>query len=216
MVSVVMKRLKVRAAGVGFASLMLGFLLGACGNVWAHGGEDHGDEKTITNSGEKGMVTRSARIGDLELLIKHPTLELEMPTQGQLFVTNFATNEPAADTSVMVDIETSGGGVANLGVEPGPKPGTYAIGLPALPAGTYVLRAKVSRNGETYTATFPEVKVEGKPVQGGITASSAIGNAVVYVVFGFVLALLVVLGFLLWNFAGNSSARNDEAVSIRR
>jgi hypothetical protein len=40
--------------------------------IWAHGGEDHGDQNPKTTSNEKGTVSHSTRLGDVELMIKHP------------------------------------------------------------------------------------------------------------------------------------------------
>ncbi|MGI8467163.1 MAG: hypothetical protein ACR2N3_01800, partial [Pyrinomonadaceae bacterium] len=65
--------------------------------VFAHGGVD--DEKPAATpvSNQKGMVVRTARAGDFEVLLKHSLLEPDTETAAKLFITRFATNEPFAD-----------------------------------------------------------------------------------------------------------------------
>lgn len=199
----------------GLVLALLVLFLSSTNVVWAHGGEDHGDQKPKTTSNAKGTVSHSTRLGDLELMIKHPTLEPDVATQGQMFVTNFATNEPVGNISAAVEIETASGVVTTAAVEAGAQPGVYNITLPALPEGTYVVRANLSHKGETDTATFSGVRVEPKTILGENGTTSLLSSAAILIVFGFVVALLAGLGFLVWNFAGKSPVRNEEAVSIR-
>ena len=65
--------------------------------IFAHGGEDHGDAKPAVTSNQKGMVARTARAGEFEILLKHSPLEPDTETAAKLFITRFATNEPFAD-----------------------------------------------------------------------------------------------------------------------
>lgn len=193
---------------------LLVLFLSASNIVWAHGDEDHGDQKPKTTSNAKGTVSHSTRLGDLELMIKHPTLEPDVATQGQMFVTNFETNAPVGNVSATVEIETSSGAVTTAAVEAGAQPGVYNIKLPALPEGTYVVRANLSYKGETDTATFSGVTVEPRPAAANGGSSSWLNNAGILILFGFVITLLAGLGFLVWNFAGKGPVRNEEAVSI--
>lgn len=198
----------------GLVLTLLVLFLSSSNIVWAHGGEDHGDQKPKTTSNAKGTVSHSTRLGDLELMIKHPTLEPDVATQAQMFVTNFATNAPVGNIAAAVEIETSNGAVTIAAVEAGAQPGVYNIKLPALPEGTYVVRASLSYKGETDTATFSGVKVEPRPASANGGTSSWLNNAGILILFGFVITLLAGLGFLVWNFAGKSPVRNEEAVSI--
>ena len=181
---------------------------------WAHGDEDHGDQKPKTTSNAKGTVTHSTRLGDLEVMIKHPTLEPDVATQGQLFVTSFETNEPRGNIVAAVEIETSNGSVMAANVEGGGQPGVYSLKIPALPEGTYVVRANLTYKGETDTATFSAFQVEPKALAADGGSPSFLRSAGILVVFGFVILLLVVLGFFVWNITGRSSIRNEEAVSV--
>ena len=72
----------------------------------AHGGEDHGDAKPKTTANAKGVVSHSTRLGELELMVKHPAMEPDKPTTGLLFITKFETNEPfkAVDAKVEIDV----------------------------------------------------------------------------------------------------------------
>ena len=193
---------------------LLVLFLSSSNIVLAHGGEDHGDQKPKTTSNAKGTVSHSTRLGDLELMIKHPTLEPDVATQAQMFVTNFATNEPIGNVTAAVEIEMSNGAVTTVAVQAGTQPGMYNIKLPALPEGTYVVRASLSYKGKTDTATFSGVRVEPKTLPAESGTISLLGSAGILIVFGFVIALLAGLGFLVWNFAGKSPVRNEEAVSI--
>ena len=78
------------------ATLFLSAVLTA--PVSAHGGEDHGDTKPAVTSNQKRIITRTARTGDFEILLKHSPIEPDTETAAKLFITNFATNEPFADT----------------------------------------------------------------------------------------------------------------------
>jgi hypothetical protein len=196
-------------------ALMILFLGSTTSFVQAHGGEDHGDQKPKTTSNEKGTVSHSTRLGDVELMIKHPALEPDVATQAQLFVTNFETNEPVGNVAAAVEIESANGAVTTATVEPGAQPGVYNIKLPAFPEGNYVVRARITYKGETDTATFSGVRVEPRAVATKGGASSWLASAGILIVFGFVVTLLAGLGFLVWNFAGKGAVRNEEAMSIR-
>ena len=75
----------------------------------AHGGEDHGDQKPQTTATEKGIVVQTKRIGDIELMLKHPELLPDTATEGKLFLTKFESNEPAGNTLPVIEIESSNG-----------------------------------------------------------------------------------------------------------
>lgn len=206
------KSSRVRFAIV--VSVLLFLVTGSSQIVSAHGGEDHGDQKPKTTSSAKGTVSHSTRLGDLEVMIKHPTLEPDVATQGQMFVTSFATNEPVGNVAAAVEIETSTGLVMTANVEGGDQPGVYNLRIPALPQGTYVVRANLTYKGETDTATFSAFQVEPKPLAADGGSSSFLRSAGIFTVFGFVIVLLAGLGFLVWNTTGRSSIRNEEAVSV--
>lgn len=135
--------------------------------VFAHGGEDHGEAKAQTTVGEKGTIARVARIGDLELMIKHSPIEPDAAASGRLFITDFANNAPAEKVVPAAEIESANGTVYPLTVEKTETNGVYNLKFPALAAGIYALRAKVTYDGETDTATFSGVQIENAPVATG-------------------------------------------------
>jgi hypothetical protein len=135
-------------------------LIGGLIRVSAHGGEDHGDEKPKTETTTKGTVSHTSRVGDLELMVKHPELQPDTTTTGRLFVTQFASNAPAEKATPTVELESANGAVTQAAVEKTDAVGSFLLKIPALPAGTYTMRAKLTFNGETDTATFSGVEVK--------------------------------------------------------
>lgn len=158
-------------------SAFLLFCLTVFGNaaqIFAHGGEDHGDEKPKTATTTAGTVTRSARLGDFEIMLKHSPLEPDAVTAGRLFVTKFATNEPVGDANLAVEIEAANGIVTEIPIEKSGAAGSYTVKIPALPEGTYTLRAKAAAGGKINTATFSSVEIAH---QEAATAASETGGS---------------------------------------
>lgn len=144
------------------AALLLSLALGLFGNaspVLAHGGEDHGDEKPKTATTTAGAVTRTTRLGDFEVTLKHSLLEPDAATTGRLFVTRFATNEPVGDANPAIEIESAKGALTEVPVEKTDAAGSYTVKIPALPEGAYTVRVKTNAGGSTNTATFSGVEV---------------------------------------------------------
>lgn len=177
----------------------------------AHGGEDHGDQKPKTTANAKGVVSHSARLGDFEVMVKHPVLEPDQPTTGRVFVTRFETNEPFKDGATTVEIEATNGTIFTGTVETSEQPGIYNLKFPALPEGVYTMRTKLSYDGETDTVTFSGVDV--KPMisasEGG---TSWLTTGLIGIVFSLVVLLLCGLVYFVWRFAA-APGLNEEAVS---
>ena len=179
--------------------------------ILAHGGEDHGDQKPKSTSNAKGIISHSTRLGDLELMVKHPAIEPDRATTGVLFITKFETNEPFKLAVAKIEIESGSGAIFNATVEVGEQAGTYSVMFPAMPAGVYKMRTNVLHDGETDTATFSGIDV--KPA-----ASTAEGETswftklVIGVVFLLVVFLLLGLVYFVWRFAGGPGV-NEEALS---
>ena len=127
--------------------------------AFAHGGEDHGEAKPATATTTAGMVTRTARLGDLEIMLKHSSLEPDAAAAGRLFVTKFATNEPVGDANPAIEIESANGAVTEIQIEKTDAVGSYIIKIPALPEGAYAIRTKAAAGGKTNTATFSGVEI---------------------------------------------------------
>ena len=157
-------------------TLLLSFTLGLFGNatqVLAHGGEDHGEAKPATATTTAGTVTRSVRLGDFEIMLKHSPLEPDAAATGRLFITKFATNEPADNASPAIEIESASGAVTQNPVEKTGAAGSYVVRIPALTQGTYTIRTKLTHGGETDTATFSGVEIAHQEAMAAETGSSS-------------------------------------------
>jgi hypothetical protein len=159
------------------ATLLLAVALSFFGNaapVLAHGGEDHGDEKPKTATTTSGTVTRSTRLGDFEIMLKHSPLEPDTATAGRLFITKFATNEPVGDVNPAMEIESANGVVTEIPIEKTGAVGSYTVKIPALPEGAYTIRTKtIAEGGKTSTATFSGVEIAHQETAAAETASGS-------------------------------------------
>lgn len=179
--------------------------------IFAHGDEDHGEQKTKTTSNEKGTVSHSTRLGDFELMIKHSLMEPDTLTFARLFITKFETNEPVGNVPAVIEIESANGVIFAATIEASEQPGMYNVSIPALAQGTYVMRTKLSFKGETDTATFSGVEVNTPNSSSG-GETPWFRSAALALIFGFVVILLGGLVYFVWRFAGSESL-NEEAVS---
>ncbi|MGI9054488.1 MAG: hypothetical protein ACR2F2_01665 [Pyrinomonadaceae bacterium] len=189
---------------------ILPFAVGS--QIFAHGGEDHGDEKPKVAS-EKGTVTRTARLGDYELTFKHPFLEPDTGSGAKLFVTKFKTNEAVEEAQTAIEIESANGSVTEAVIEKTDIAGSYNVKIPALPQGVYSVRAKLTYNGETDTATFSGVEVNLPPIVSPENSMSWARTALIGFVFALVLVLFGGLVYFVWNYADGESL-NEETVSV--
>ena len=179
--------------------------------IRAHGGEDHGDQKPKTTANAKGIVSHSARLGDLEVMLKHPVLEPDQAAAGRLFITNFATNEPFKNGEAKIEIESDTGGTFSAVLQASQQAGAYEVKLPALPEGSYMIRVSLTHSGETDTATLTGVDVKTAPPAAG-GEMSWFSKVLIGFVFSLVLVLLGGLVYFVWRFAAGSRL-NDEALS---
>lgn len=181
--------------------------------IFAHGGEDHGDQKPKATTSDKGTITRTARLGEYELTLKHQFLVPDMATSAKLFVTKFQTNEPIETGNPAIEIESASGSVTGAAIEKTETAGSYNVKIPALPQGTYTVRAKLTYGGETDTATFSGVEVAPAPPAAESTLSSG-RTALIAFVLALVLALFGGLIYFVWHFAdGGSESLKEETVS---
>ena len=128
----------------------------------AHGGEDHGAEQhpVIASTGA-GTVTRTARAGEWEIVIKHPPLEPDRELAARVFITQFETNEPIGNAQVRIIISgsSSGGAPFEVTASASQTAGAYDLRLPSLPEGEYQLAAQIGANGANQTARFGALRV---------------------------------------------------------
>ena len=182
--------------------------------ILAHGGEDHGDQKPASAAIVKGTVSHTTRLGTIELVIKYPELLPDTATSGKIFFTAFETNEPVDKVSSVIEIESADGSITPATVEKTDDLGIFNVKIPALPQGTYVVRAKVTTNGETDTATFPgvEVKSEGT-ISAGVDAFAWLRNLLIGTIFLVVIGLFGVLIYFVLRFSASDQIDN-ETVSV--
>lgn len=207
----IMAMKKSMTAGLLAALITLLFLNGIA--VFAHGGEDHGDQKPAAGANVKGTVSHTTHLGEIEVMLKHPELVPDTATSGKLFFTKFQTNEPVDKVTSVIEIEAADGSITQATVEKTDDAGIFSVKIPALPQGTYVVRAKVTTKGETDTATFSGVEV--KPEATATTNSgvfSWIRNILIAVIFAVVIAMFGVLVYFVLRFSASDEIDN-EAVS---
>lgn len=186
--------------------------------VAAHGGEDHGGGKAATVSTEKGTMTHTAKVGELEVLLKHAPFEPDAAGAARLFVTKFATNEPLTDVAPAIEITAPDGKTYAAEVAKSDSPGTFALRLPPLPEGKYTLLARLKFGGETDTATFSNVGVTRADVDAQANATSFLWNILIVVVGSAVLIGIAAFAYFAVRFAARHSAgvapaTNKDAVS---
>jgi hypothetical protein len=156
-------------------------------SIFAHGGEDHGDQKPKTTTTTAGTVSRTAQLGDFEIMLKHSPLEPDATTTGRLFITRFATNEPVGDANPALEIESATGAVTEIPVEKTDAAGSYIARIPALPEGTYTIRTEATAGGKTSTATFSGVEIAHQ--EAAVETSSSSWSQTVLMVMLFLVAL---------------------------
>lgn len=174
-----------KAVGILLA-LMLTLLMPGT-RVFAHGGEDHGDQKAPVVSAGAGLVTRIARLGDFEVMIKHPPIEPDKGIAARVFVTRFETNE-AIDKARISIVLGDGGSSSEVTATASSTPGMYEVKLPPLPKGRYKLAARFSVNGTQGAAQYGSIEVASVPQPAVENGSSWARTALI------ALALLVGLG----------------------
>ncbi len=169
-------------------------------SIFAHGGEDHGDTKPAVVSNQKGMIARTARAGEFEILLKHSPIEPDAETAAKLFITNFATNEPFADAKPTVEITAKDGRTFEATAIKSDAPGSFSFTLPPLPEGTYTVLAKLNSAGKADTATFSGISVEHPAAESATTSGSWLRTILMVLTGAVVLGLLGSLLFYAFRF----------------
>lgn len=164
---------------------------------FAHGDEDHGDKKTAVAAGP-GMIARTSRVGDYEVLLKHPVLEPLHEHLARIFVTRYATNEPVKDAVVGLVIAIKGKEPVKVAAKASAVPGEYEANLPSLDAGTYNLSAVIAAGGTNETANYGAVAVETPKSPAESSDWAEAKNAWLLALTLGLLALLSATGFVAW------------------
>lgn len=210
-----MKRLtaiiRKRTSAIGLLLMVL--LAGNALPIFAHGGEDHGDAKPKTETTDKGTVSHSSRVGDLEVMLKHPLFVPDTATTARLFVTEYKTNQGFGEATPAIEIESANNSVTEAKVEKTDTAGIFKVSFPALPNGTYTIRTKLTHGGETDTATFSGVEVKTvsavSPENGEMSWARSILIAFIFLI---VLGLFGGLTFFVLRFSEGEPLK-EETVS---
>lgn len=210
-----MKIIQKNLSRFGLATSFLIFaILGNLPQVFAHGGEDHGDAKPKTQTTDKGTVLHSSRLGDLEVMLKHPLFKPDTAMAARLFVTKFETNEAFKDVAPAVEIESANGSVTQGVIEKSETAGVFSVKFPALPEGNYTIRTKLTHDGETDTATFSGVEVKNQLLteveNGGISWLRTFSIGFVFLI---VLGLFGALSYFVLRFSSTGEPINNETIS---
>ena len=174
------------------SALLAAFALAFSGGVmqaFAHGDEDHGAAKPKTETTDKGAVSHTTRVGDLEVMLKHERLIPDAGNMARLFVTLYKTNEAFADVAPTIEIEAANGAVTQATIEKTETAGSSTVKIPPLTEGTYLIRAKLTHGGETDTATFSGVEIAHQQATVTETGSSWTQTALMTALFLVALAL---------------------------
>ena len=168
--------------------------------IFAHGDEDHGDKKPVAATGT-GMIARTARAGDYEVLLKHPALEPLHEHTARIFVTRYDTNEPVKDAAVKLVIAGKGAAPVNVNAKPSSRPGEFEIVLPPLDQGSYNLSVDVTVGGMNGTANYGAVTVEEAKAMATIGSENASGvwGALFWSLGLAALAIASLKGLLIWH-----------------
>lgn len=153
------------ASGFAIVALLVALVMPSA-TALAHGGEDHGEKQAPAVSTGMGTIVHTTRVGDLEVVIKHPPVEPDKEIAARLFLTHFATNEPVGGAKLVVVLAgESGAPIEAVATAAGTTPGMYEVKLPPLPKGQYKLAARVDHDGKVETAEYGAIQVVPQPVQ---------------------------------------------------
>ncbi len=149
-------RLRGRTVRALVGVMLMGLTL--CVGAFAHGGEDHAEDKAPIVSVGAGTVTRVGRVGDFEVTIKHAPVEPDREVSARLFVTRYESNEPVDGARVSVVIG-DGGRLPEVTAQVSTTAGIYEARLPPLPKGRYDIGARLDVGGTSGTARFAPLEV---------------------------------------------------------
>ena len=179
------------------AALLAFLMLASPTLTFAHGDEDHGDKKKAVAAGP-GMIARTARVGDYEVMVKHPVLEPLHEHSARVFVTRYATNEPVKDLLISLIIAAKGKEPVKVAAKASARPGEYEVSLPPLDAGSYNFSAVIAAGGVNGTANYGAVAIETPKTPVENDGSAGAKNSWLLALTLGLLTLLSATGFLAW------------------
>lgn len=179
--------------------LALGFILLALPSASsAHEGHDDGAKKAAV-AADSGMIARTARIGDYEVMMKHPALETLHEHSARLFITTYATNEPVKEATANLIIAAKGKEPIKVVAKPSTRAGEYELTLPPLDSGNYSFSVVVKIGGVEQTASYGTVAIEA-PQPAAVASNLAdTGNALLWLLGVLLLTVVSVTSYRVWH-----------------
>jgi hypothetical protein len=195
-----------------FAAILITFalLLGQSAMVFAHGGEDHGDQKPVAPSAGQ-MNTKLAKAEGLEVLVKYPTPKPTEDTLLRVFVTDSKTNAPIAGVNVAMVLNFAGktetATVSSFGVVHADANAIDAVATPTDAPGIYEAHVVFPEVGQYNIALRlaganinQEMAITGVAVPARVAASNG-SRAIpvtLIILFGLLLISLIAAAYLMW------------------
>lgn len=179
--------------------LALGFILLALPSASsAHEGHDDGAKKPAVTA-DSGMVARTVRVGDYEVMMKHPALEPLHEHSARLFITRYATNEPVKETTANLVIAAKGKEPLKVAAKPSSRAGEYELTLPPLDSGVYSFSVTVKVGGVEQRADYGAVTIElPKTVAAENNAAGAM-KMLLWLLGGLLLSGAGVMSYRVWH-----------------
>ena len=150
---------RLRGLAAAFLMSVALSLFGSTMQVFAHGGEDHGDAKPAALRTNGAAEVRSVRIKDFEVTLKNAPLAPDTESSARLFVTKFATNEPVPNARITLTIEREGDQTEDIAATATDMPGSFVVKLPPIPEGAARLRVRLESADNVDNASLGEVKI---------------------------------------------------------
>lgn len=121
----------------------------------AHEGHDHSHDEPASVAVNAEIETRSARIGDYEVLMKNKPLEPDTPVEARIFLTWAETNVPISNAVIAVLIERENAPVMEVNAEPDARlAGSYTAKIKGISAGAAKIRVRFALSSTTEIVDF--------------------------------------------------------------
>ncbi len=188
------------------------FVLVLSCQIFAHGGEDHGDSKPQITTDTQGTVSVTKNVGETELLLKYLPFTPDSPNSARLFFSRFADNEASKDLSPKVEIVDHNGNSHEVTVKKNETSGGFELQIPPIVQGEADFRITFKHNGKNETVSFGNVSVEPKSNVSPL-GTSYFTFALWLSAFMLLFAMFCVLAYAVWQSANrikNNSLETKE------
>jgi hypothetical protein len=177
--------------------LMIFFNLSSA--VFAHGGEDHSEEKQSPVASIGQMNVKLARTDNLEILVKYPNPKFGEETLLRVFITELKTNTPVAGVNIALALSHAGkttGDSNKIVALPTSTPGIYEARLTFPDAGQYNLLLQLAGQNINEQVTVSGIAVPAKAADGA--AADRPGSTSVMLALALLLFSAIAAGYLFW------------------